>query len=92
MEIALSQIAWNDNNLSNLLQKVYLHLKVITFLHVKLLYLIEWVQKAFIYYLFSLLSILFSLVIKQLKEDDRKFFLLALFVLLSVGTTEIQSV
>lgn len=50
MEIALFQIAWNDDNLSNLLQEVHLHLKVITFLPFKLLYLIEWVQRAFIYF------------------------------------------
>ena len=59
-EIALSQIAWNDNNLSNLLQEVCLDLKVITFLPVKLLYLIEWVQRAFIYF-FSYSSHFYSL-------------------------------
>lgn len=76
MEIALSQIAWNDNNLSILLQGVHLCLKLITFPYVKLFYLIEWVQKSFIYCLFLHFSFLFSLAIKQLKEDRRFFFYL----------------
>ena len=71
----LSQIAWTDNNLSNLLTEVHLYLQVIAFLPVNLLYLMECIHKDFICCLFLLLLFLVSLLIKHMKEDGQVFLL-----------------
>ena len=71
----LSQIAWTDNNLSNLLTEVHLYLQVIAFLPVNLLYLMESIHKDFICCLFLLLLFLVSLLIKHMKEDGQVFLL-----------------